>query len=47
MHFTLRLAASAVGVHIRWSQMIEHGLTKNAAAAVGGAEKQNLHQAIS
>ncbi|MNE86310.1 hypothetical protein D3C80_1833970 [compost metagenome] len=47
MHFTFRLTAGAVGVHIRRSQVIEHGFTKNAAAAVSSAEKQNLHQAIS
>jgi hypothetical protein len=47
MDFALWLATGAVGLHLSRSQVIEHGFAKNAAATVGGAKKQNLHQAIS
>jgi hypothetical protein len=39
-------AARAVGVHMRGSQMVEDGLGEDAAAAIGGTEKQNIHRML-
>lgn len=39
-------AAYAVGVHMYWGQLIEDGLDEDAAATIGGTEKQNVHRML-
>jgi hypothetical protein len=47
MHFTFGLTARAVGFHAFRCQVIENRLTKDAATAIGSAEEQDFHRAIS
>ncbi|MNG24471.1 hypothetical protein D3C84_1091990 [compost metagenome] len=47
MYFAFRLTARAVGFHACRCQVIEDRFTKDAAAAIGSAEEQDFHRAIS
>lgn len=47
VHFAFGLTTRAVGFHAVRRQMIEDRFTKDAAAAVGSAEKKDFHRAVS
>lgn len=43
MYHPLGLAAGTVGPHAQWGEMVENGFGQDAATAVSGAQKQDLH----